>query len=189
MRDFHMPKIRKAHFLRGRTLVFRNVCLDDSQFIYSLRTNRGRARYLSPTSTSISDHEAWLHAYQSTTDQAYFVIEHRGIAVGTVRLYDARGDSFCWGSWILCENAASHIAVESALMVYAYALDHLYFNESHFDVRRDNERVWSFHERFGAVRLRENNEDYFYSVSGASIAKSRARYRKFLDGGVEVVAL
>lgn len=51
--------------------------------------------------------------------------------------------------------------MESALTVYAYAVDHLGFTAAHFDVRRGNERVWKFHERFGAVRVDENEEDYF----------------------------
>ena len=84
--------------------------------------------------------------------------------IGTIRLYDPQGDSFCWGSWILAQGSPASAAMESALMVYAYAVDYLGFTAAHFDVRRGNERVWRFHERFGAVRVRETALDYWYRL-------------------------
>ncbi len=71
-------------------------------------------------------------------------IEFNGEPIGTVRLYDARQNSFCWGSWILKAGSPKHAAIESALMVYAYAVDHLSSQSAHFDVRKDNEGVWLF---------------------------------------------
>ena len=72
-------------------------------------------------------------------------------------------------------------------MVMALALDHLGFTAAHFDVRKGNERVWQFHERFGAVRTAESDLDYFYQLDGKAIAASRARYWRFLEGSVSVV--
>jgi RimJ/RimL family protein N-acetyltransferase len=76
--------------------------------------------------------------------------------------------------------------MESALMVYAYAFDHLGFAGAHFNVRKGNERVWQFHERFGAQRVAETELDYLYKLDGEAIASSRQRLRKFLDGAVSV---
>lgn len=72
-------------------------------------------------------------------------------------------------------------------MVYAYAVDHLGFKAAHFDVRKGNERVWQFHERFGAQRTATTNLDYFYNLESEAIAVSRKRYRRFLDDSVSVV--
>jgi len=122
-------------------------------------------------------------------DQAYFIIDFQGAPVGTVRLYDARGYSFCWGSWILADGRPQHAAMESALMVYAYALDHLGFTAAHFDVRKGNERVWQFHERFGARRVAATELDYLYTLDQAAISESRRRYARFLPDGVTVAWL
>lgn len=54
-------------------------------------------------------------------------------------------------------------------------------------MRKGNERVWQFHERFGAVRTAESDLDYFYQLDGKAIAASRERYRRFPDGSVSVV--
>lgn len=71
-------------------------------------------------------------------------------------------------------------------MVFAYAVDHLGFTATHFDVRKGNERLWQFHERFGAKRVAENENDYFYRLDFNAIDISRNRYQRFVEGGVEV---
>lgn len=172
----------------GKTLVFRDACVDDAEFILSLRTDSEKNRFLSAVSGELAEQQAWLARYANAEDQAYFIIEYQNEPVGTVRLYDPQGESFCWGSWILKNTRPSQAAMESALMVYAYAVDHLGFKSAHFDVRKGNEKVWQFHERFGAVRTAETELDYLYRIEAPAIAASRTRYRRFLDGLVTVVA-
>lgn len=178
------PTIRKAAFVRGETLVFRDACLSDAEFILSLRTDENKSRFLSATKNDLEAQKAWLIEYAAADDQAYFVIEFNDEAIGTVRLYDARQDSFCWGSWILKDGRPRQGAMESALMVYSYAMDHLGFENSHFEVRKGNERVWQFHERFGAIRVSETEDSYCYSLSLDAIRNSLGRYKKFLPNAV-----
>ena len=180
-------RLRKAARVVGKTLSFRNATANDAAFILSLRTNAEKSRYLSAVNGELAEQQAWLERYAQADDQAYFIIEYQDAPIGTVRLYDPRGESFCWGSWILHSSRPSQAAMESALMVYAYAVDHLGFTAAHFDVRKGNERVWQFHERFGAVRTAESDLDYFYQLDGKAIAASRERYRRFLEGSVSVV--
>lgn len=179
-------RMRKAERVVGKTLTFRNAGVKDAAFILSLRIDSEKSRYLSSVSGSLADQEAWLERYAQASDQAYFIIEYQSKPIGTVRLYDSQGESFCWGSWILKNGCPKHAAMESALMVYAYAVDHLGFTEAHFDVRRGNDRVWKFHERFGARRVKETELDYFYQLDGKAIADSRRRYTRFLEGSVHV---
>lgn len=170
----------------GKTLTFRDADVDDAAFILSLRTDEKKSAYLSAVSTDISAQQAWLEGYASATDQAYFIIECQDEPIGTIRLYDAQEDSFCWGSWILKDGGPSHAAIESALMVYAYAVDYLGFKRAHFKVHKSNQRVWEFHERFGAQRVDEAEGEYLYSVSLTAIEQSRIKYAKFLAGSVAV---
>jgi RimJ/RimL family protein N-acetyltransferase len=179
-------RLRKAARVVGKTLSFRDADVVDAAFILSLRTDAGKSRYLSSVSADLADQQAWLARYVKADDQAYFIIEYESRAIGTVRLYDPQGESFCWGSWILSNSRPSHAAMESALMVYAYAVDHLGFKAAHFDVRRGNERVWQFHERFGARRIAETALDYFYALDGDTIATARQRYARYLPDSVMV---
>ncbi len=186
MRVPQQVKLRKAARVVGKTLSFRNADVADADFILSLRTDSEKSRYLSAVSSDLANQQAWLARYAQADDQAYFIIEYQGEPIGTVRLYDPQGDSFCWGSWILKNTRPSQAAMESALMVYAYALDHLGFKAAHFDVRKGNERVWQFHERFGASRTAETELDNFYQLDGDAIAAARQRYQRFLHGCVQV---
>lgn len=178
--------IRKASVLRGKSLIFRNASESDAEFILSLRTDSAKSRYLSATSADTDAQKLWLQSYARSDDQAYFIIQIADRLIGTVRLYDVQGDSFCWGSWILAVDAPGTAAIESALMVYSYAVDHLGFQSAHFDVRKGNESVWKFHERFGAMRTGETQEDFLYQISLAAINQARNRYTKFLPTGVSV---
>ena len=180
------PKIKKAALVIGKTLAFRCAAVEDASFILSLRTNVEKSRYLSPVSSRLSDQQTWLERYTHSEDQSYFIIEYCYEPIGTVRLYDAQNDSFCWGSWILQNGLPRHVAIESALMVYAYAVDHLGFSAAHFDVRKGNQRVWQFHERFGAVRTGETELDYLYRLDLSAIHAARVRYEKYLHNGVQV---
>jgi RimJ/RimL family protein N-acetyltransferase len=180
-------RLRKAARVVGKTLSFRNATVQDAAFILSLRTDAEKSRYLSAVSGELAEQQAWLARYSQANDQAYFIIEYRDEPIGTVRLYDQQGESFCWGSWILKYDCPSQAAVESTLMVYAYAVDHLGFKGAHFDVRKGNERVWQFHERFGAQRTGETELDYLYRIEATAIEASRIRYRRFLEGSVTVV--
>jgi len=179
--------IRKTRRVKGKTLVFRNAQTLDATFILSLRTDSRKSMYLSQVTPELSRQVAWLESYASNPDQAYFIIEnHAGEPFGTVRLYDAQGDSFCWGSWILKEGVPQAAAIESALMVYSYAIDQLGFRQSHFDVRKGNEKVWRFHERFGATRVGENEHNYLYRIAPEQISASRKRYRKYLPDSLKL---
>ncbi|MEW6037346.1 MAG: GNAT family N-acetyltransferase [Pseudomonadota bacterium] len=182
-----MPQLQKANRLIGRSLVLRNATVADAGFILSLRTDKRKSKYLSYTSPEIEKQIMWLTNYTAKSDQAYFIIEDKlGGEIGVVRLYDQRNDSFCWGSWILKNNAPQSAAIESALIIYAYAINHLGFNQAHFDVRKDNQKVWLFHERFGAMRIGETADDYLYQIGLKEITASLRRYKKFLPAPIVI---
>jgi hypothetical protein len=155
----------------GKTIGFRNATVDDAEYILSLRLDPGKNAYLSPPP---ADLEAQRQYMLQPRDGFYFIIEAEGRPIGTVRLYDQRGTSFSWGSWILRDHPKS-AAVESALMVYRLGLA-CGFTASHFEVRRANESVWRFHERMGAVRVAEIERDIFYTLSKDAMLAAFERY-------------
>ena len=182
------PVLRKARRVRGHLLALRNAQVGDSAFIHAQRVHPRNAAQLSATSPRLADQVAWMQRYAEDPSQAYFVIERLdGRPLGTVRLYDAREDSFCWGSWILSEQAAPTAAMESALLVYRYALDTLGFEQSHFQVNRGNVNVQRFHEQFfGAERTAEDDSEIHYSASNGALRAALQRWRRFLPAGVQV---
>lgn len=181
------PHYRKPKAVSGHELLFRCASVDDAEFITRLRTDAGKAKYLSHTSPDVAAQRQWLLNNEADESQVYFLIQGRvtGVRHGTVRLYDARGLSFCWGSWIKADGSPKSFAVESALMVYHFARS-LGFLEAHFEVRKGNEPVWRFHERFGAIRLFESECNYHYRISSEAIEGACNRFSRFLPNGIAV---
>jgi RimJ/RimL family protein N-acetyltransferase len=178
------PSIQKQNLIVGHQLRMRNANVDDAAFILGLRLDPAINKHLSVVSPDLADQIAWLAAYAEDSSQAYFVIEYRdGRPIGTVRFYDAREDSFCWGSWIIKPGSHPSSAAESVAIVYSYAR-RLGFQRSHFEVRKDNERVWRAHERSGAERTGEDDVSYFYSMSTRCIDTVIKKYSDLLPNGI-----
>lgn len=180
-------RLRKAGRIDGHQLAFRNAGVDDAAFILGLRSDASKARHLSRGSVSLADQQDWLRRYETDPAQAYFIITTRADdrPVGTVRLYDPQGDSFCWGSWIRTDDAPVGFALESALMVYAYG-QWLGFEASHFDVRIANDKVWSLHERLGARRVRSTADDHHYVMDAEAIDRLLKSHARRLPTGIRV---
>ncbi|KVO00167.1 hypothetical protein WJ69_31460 [Burkholderia ubonensis] len=170
--------------LTGKTIRLRLAEPSDAEFILSLRLNEQLNRFISKTADDTEKQTAWLNSYKEREKEAieyYFIIELMdGTPVGTVRIYDFHGDSFCWGSWLIKRDAPNYVAIESALNVYEFAFYSLGFESSHFDVRRDNERVLAFHQRLGARITHSDAENHFFTYGKTEYEHVRSRYRKFL---------
>ena len=173
--------LKKEKFLYSKNLILRDADETDADFILRLRTDPIKSRFLSQTSASLQDQIAWMKSYKDRTDQAYFIIEDRASnKLGCIRIYNPTETSFDWGSWLIVEGAAPYVALESALSLYSYAR-RLGFLTAKIDVRKDNEKVWKFHENiFGAKLLQENEIDRFYEVTTEDIDMRLKKYKRLL---------
>ena len=78
-------------------------------------------------------------------------------------MYDFKSDSFCWGSWIIKEDAPKTTAIESALQIYEFGFYSLGFEKAYFSVRKGNNKVIAFHKRFG-TKIADENELYYFFI-------------------------
>lgn len=152
--------------LESNTIFFRLVELNDASFILGLRKDSTYNKYLSNVSDSINAQNEWLTEYkkrEKISAEFYFIIclNNEKTPIGTVRIYDFKKDSnsFCWGSWILNENKTKYAALESALLIYDFAFDKLRFAQCHMNIRKNNEKVITFHKRFGVEIVGETELD------------------------------
>lgn len=165
--------------LTSKTISIRLITEDDADFVVKLRTNEKYNKFLSPTSDNIEAQKKWIRTYkidEQNEIQFYFIIERNdGTPCGTVRIYDLKPDSFCWGSWILNEDKTKYAALESAFLVYEFGFEKLNLSKSHFDVRKENEKVISFHKKMGAVKVGETDLDELFEINKASVDSIKER--------------
>jgi len=169
--------------VRGKSISFRYATPDDAAFVFGLRTDSSRNKFVSTVTGEVEDQRRWLESYklrEQRDEEHYFIVEQNGEQVGTVRIYDLRPTSFCWGSWMMKPGVSGTTALESAILLYEFAFFELGFSHSHFDVRIENERVVAFHKRFGAKIVRTTTLDHFFEYSKSDYEKIRPKYAKFL---------
>lgn len=176
-----MKSILKAKRVCGNNLYLRDITEDDAKFVFDLRTNPEKNRYLSETSARLEDQVNWIVNYKSKYDQAYFIVcDKENNKLGCLRMYDPIDDSYCWGSWLMIKGLGPLVAIESALLIYAYGKN-LGFNEARIDIRQANEYVWKFHEKFSSATLvKQDDVNRYYSVSEDKIDKLLIKYSDLL---------
>jgi RimJ/RimL family protein N-acetyltransferase len=134
---------------------FRFIEIEDAEFIFSIRTDPKYSQHLSKTTGSVNDQKQWIKNYKQREKQEkefYFIItdNNDGQKIGAIRVYDLKEESFCWGSWILLESRPRTAAVECLLFLYHFGFNILGFNQSHFDVRKENHKALNIYLKIGA---------------------------------------
>lgn len=168
-------------YVRGKNIALREVMPDDADFLIRLRTDPDLCRHLSPTPDDVEQQRKYILNYQASLTDYYFIItDWQQRSLGTIRIYDIRETSFCWGSWILSKEAPSSAAIESALLIYDFAFFSLHYNKSHFDVRKRNTKVVDFHKRFGARTVREDELNYYFEYDRDAYLSIRRKYSRYL---------
>lgn len=167
--------------IEGKTIRLRDIEIEDAAFVVGLRTDESKSRFLNKTSADVDAQIAYIQSYKSAKKDYYFIIEKKdGTRVGTVRIYDIRDDSFCWGSWLMVDGAPTTAAIESALLIYEFAFYILGFERSHFDVRHGNIRVADFHKRMGAKVVSQDDLDLFFNYEKSDYEAIKPKYARFL---------
>ena len=170
--------------LNGKNINLRVIRMDGAGFIVDLRKDIQKTKYLSQVKGTVKDQEQWISQYkirEKRLEEYYFIIESKAQKrLGLVRMYDFQDHSFCWGSWLIKDNAPKTTAIESALQIYEFAFYTLNFTQSHFDVRKGNGQVAAFHKRFGAKIIDETDIDYYFIFQQKDYEETRKKYQRYL---------
>ena len=170
--------------INGKNINLRTVIEDDAKFIFHLRQDPVKTQYISKVTGTVENQRKWIKDYKKREKaqlEYYFVIESKSREpLGLVRIYDFKDNSFCWGSWLIKNNAPKLTGIESALQIYEFAFYTMNFTQSHFDVRKENEKVIAFHKRFGAKVIDENKIDYFFTIIKNDYELTRKKYKRYL---------
>ncbi len=155
--------------------------MDDAEFIVSIRSGPRGSRFLTEGASSVEAQRQWIANYLNRYRQGqeyYFIsCDQSGRPWGASRIYDI-GETECTaGSWVMKSGAPIAVSLESYLLTMKFAFEDLYKSLVHVDVRKENVRVWRWHELCGATFVQEDeaSRHYTYSLSEYHSAKRRVR--------------
>ena len=171
----------KPSLISGRNLNLRMADKSDAAFILSIRIDGEKSRHLNKVEDNIQKQIDWLERCQKDMTQEYYIIETKEKKrVGTIRIYDIKDGSYCWGSWIIIDAEPFFYSIESSVMMYKYCLMKGLGNAK-LDIRKKNKTVWRFHESYGAIKESEDDIDVYYRVEKEAIALYVMKYKKFSE--------
>lgn len=154
--------------LSGEKVKLRLVEVKDAQFILSLRQNPSLSKYISSTNITIEQQENWIKNYkvrEKEEKEYYFIVGNLdSIPVGTVRIYDISFDEkkCVWGSFILSSKRPNGSSYEVMDLTIKFIEEELNLKQIKLDVRKDNVKAIHIYEKFGFVRISEDELNYFY---------------------------
>src|SRR3569833_780352 len=167
-------------YVRGKSIFLREVSVEDAEFFFGLCFVLVLFKHISATSNDINQQINFIASYSKSDTDFYFMIcDWNWSRLGTVRIYDVRDDSFCWGSWILSRDAPKMAVFVSALLFFVFAFFSLLFLWAHFDVRKKNVKVVDFHKRFGASIVGEDDLNYYFEYDIDAYMIVREKYRRY----------
>lgn len=168
--------------ITGKNIDLREIEASDAEFVLSLRLDPELNTHLSVVEDDLDKQKEWIKKSKLNKQEWYFIVQNKQQQpVGTIRIYDIKGDSFCWGSWIIVPEARRYASFESAILLYQYAFFQLGFNKTHFDVRKNNLKVLNFHLRLGAVVIEENEQDFFMTFTKEDFCNKEQEYIEIID--------
>jgi len=161
----------------GRNVDLRSIEVKDAPFVLSLRLNPNLNKYISRVEDDLQKQGQWIRNAMQNKQEWYFIVQNKNLeSVGTIRIYDIKEDSFCWGSWIIIPEARKYATLESIVLLYQHAFFDLRFNDTRFDVRKDNTKALNFYLRFGAVIVDESDIDFFMTYTKDDFVTRRGGY-------------
>ena len=171
--------------LDSKTIRLRLIEEKDASFVLSLRLDSAYNQFLSAVTPDVDALLLWIKNYKidEAAGTRFIFIKNptppaKRVTLKIIKPYSSarRAVNFLYN-----ENKTRYSALESAFLVYKFAFDILKFKKSHFDVRKGNDKVISFHEKMGAIKTGENELDYFFEITKSAVLDQRERLRNKLN--------
>ena len=154
--------------LKKFNIIPRFVSEYDAEFILSLRLDNHLGRFLSPTQNDINIQINWLREYKERErrgQEFYFIFENNDGKYGLTRIYNITKTKFESGSWIFAKNSPLGVSILADLYNRSFGFENLCLKECAFEVRKENRLVVKYHQMFNPTLLKEDNLNYYFSIT------------------------
>lgn len=177
-----MTKSLKINKILGKNLIF--VEIDNSDYLSIKRIRepgevKGFLRKMDFSSDQFRDYITTLRNDQNVLYLK--ILDINKIFIGTVKIQRKSLTEFEWGSWVLAPKTEFTHSIESALIVYKFAIEYLDFSKCNFEVIKNNSNVVNFHTRLGARVIDEDNYKLYFELNLSEMKQLIEKYKRFLE--------
>jgi len=157
----------------GKFCKLRPVTVGDAGFIVRLRNDERKSTHISKGVQTVEAQADWisfyLTRYRKGLEYYFIACDMQDKPCGTVRLYHINAHECTGGSWVMQAGTPTAISLETYLMPLHFAFETLSKSIVHIDVRKENTRVWKWHEMCGALFVNEDEHYRYYDYLAESL--------------------
>jgi UDP-2-acetamido-3-amino-2,3-dideoxy-glucuronate N-acetyltransferase len=159
-------------------IVLRAVEVEDAEFILRLRTDSQLSRYISKTDPHIDVQVRWIENYKrreaAGLEYYYITEDQKGNRYGTIRIYNFDDKSFEIGSWLFLPKSPLGMAIKAQFIGFELGFEKLKAEFCRLEVRKKNTAVLRYLEDFEKVLVREDDLNYYFTLSKEKFFQRRS---------------
>ncbi len=161
----------------------RKVKLTDAEFIFRLRNDPGKLKFLKINSSSIREQTEWLKDYklrEADFSDLYFVFLYQNKRIGTIRFIKRDLSSFESGSWFFVDNIPFDLSIRGELFCKDLGFEFFKYEYCYFRVIRTNTQVLRYHKMFNPHCMNEDSDYYYFLLNKDQYLSGRKRILNYL---------
>jgi RimJ/RimL family protein N-acetyltransferase len=161
----------------------RKVRLTDAEFIFRLRNDPEKLKFLKTNSSSMEEQKDWLKDYklrEADFSDLYFVFLHKNKRIGTIRFIKRDLTSFESGSWFFMDNIPFDLSIRGELFCKDLGFEFFNYDNCYFRVIKTNIQVLRYHKLFNPQCIKEDRDYYYFLLNKDAYLSNRSRIISYL---------
>lgn len=193
-----MAQLPKNAILEGKYVNFREVSIDDAEFILELRCNEKKSRFIHKTEYNLEKQINYIKRYLTLDNEWYFIVENKNHEpIGTNSIYPHPIADEHWkdpnnpnigreglGRWLAKDGLSPLQTIESDYLIIAIFFDVFKFPFAPLIIHKDNKHVLNYHLNWGAEIFGTYNDDglelYLIDLKAEDYYKNKGKFERML---------
>lgn len=136
--------------LEGRYVDLKSCSIEDAEFTLSIRQDPSYSSAIPLIEGTVEQQIAWIKKQRESSDDFFFVVwDKNGNRIGTIGLYDIKGNTCESGRIIIKGNPFQ--CIEAQVLLDDFGYDHLGLSQIISYIFADNDRALRFSNQFGGT--------------------------------------
>ncbi len=186
--------------LEGKYVNFREVNINDAEFILELRCDEKKSRYIHKTEYNVDKQKDYIRRYLTLDNEWYFIVENKKHEpIGTNSIYPYPIADEHWrdsenpkigvlgpGRWLAKDGLSPLETLESDYLIKKMFFETFKKQFSPMMIHKDNKNVLAFHKSWGAQIFGFDDEmqQHLLDLKIEDYYKNKGKFERMLYGKI-----